>query len=424
MVSSSSAFAPAVAASLRIKGEPTTEHRTSRSNTNGGATLLAAVIFTGSPVRCGRSCSSAARRYRESLSDEPSLMQPDHNNGVKPLFTIAIPTFNRSEWLGRCVASALAQTHDSFEVLVSDNGSDDETPQVLAEISDPRLITIRQPRNIGPIANWNACVENARGEFIVMLSDDDYLAPHFLSRCGELVADRTKPVQVIVALGDVVDPDTGWMNTARQSRALRTGIRRGTDVLSEFLLGAISPQMCTVAIRTTSLRSAGGFPQGWHHAGDLATWVPLLLDGDVGFENEACGTHSAHANTQTAGMSLETRLEEFDRLGRVLVDAAVVIDDRATAVVIARLTRRYVARNLIGHIGSERRHGASRRVLASTAWRWRHRLVDLSTTDIRTTLRPIALFLAPSWVAGEASKIKRGFTKRASARRHAASLLP
>ena len=423
MVSSSGAFAPAVAASLRIKGEPTTEHRTSRSNTNGGATLLAAVIFTGSPVRCGRSCSSAARRYRESLSDEPSLMQPDHNNGVKPLFTIAIPTFNRSEWLGRCVASALAQTHDSFEVLVSDNGSDDETPQVLAEISDPRLITIRQPRNIGPIANWNACVENARGEFIVMLSDDDYLAPIFSADAASwwpIVRNQCKSLSPSAMLSiPTLDDDT-----TRQSRALRTGIRRGTDVLSEFLLGAISPQMCTVAIRTTSLRSAGGFPQGWHHAGDLATWVPLLLDGDVGFENEACGTHSAHANTQTAGMSLETRLEEFDRLGRVLVDAAVVIDDRATAVVIARLTRQYVARNLIGHIGSERRHGASRRVLASTAWRWRHRLVDLSATDIRTTLRPIALFLAPSWVAGEASKIKRGFTKRASARRHAASLLP
>ena len=204
--------------------------------------------------------------------------------------------------------------------------------QVLAEFSDPRLVIIRQPRNIGPIANWNACVEHARGEFIVMLSDDDYLAPHFLTRCDDVRPDRTEAVRVIVALGDVVDPGTGWMNPARQSQALGTGIRRGTDVLSEFLLGAISPQMCTVAIRTESLRDAGGFPQGWHHAGDLVVWVPLLLDGDVGFVNEACGTQSTHADTQTAGMSLETRLEEIDRLGRVLVDAAVVIDDRATAV--------------------------------------------------------------------------------------------
>ena len=352
-------------------------------------------------------------------------MQPDHkNNGVKPLFTIAIPTFNRAEWLGRCVGSALAQTHDSFEVLVSDNGSDDETPQVLAEISDPRLITIRQPRNIGPIANWNACLEHARGEFIVMLSDDDCLAPHFLSRCDPFASDRTRPVQVIVTLGDVVNPGTGWVNPARQSRKLRTGIQRGTDVLSEFLLDTISTQMCTVAIRTESLRDGGGFPPGWHHTGDLVAWVPLLLDGDVGFVNEACGTQTTHADSQTAGMALETRLEEIDRLGRVLIEADGVIEDRETVVAIERLTRRYVARNLIGHIGIQRRSGASRREVASTAWRWRHRLVALGPADVSVALRPIALFVAPSWIMGEASKIKRGLTKRAHARRHAPTLLP
>ena len=80
----------------------------------------------------------------------------------------------------------------------------------------------------------------------------------------------------------------------------RTGIQRGTDVLAEFLLDTISTQMCTVAIRTQTLRDRGGFPPGWHHAGDLVAWVPLLLDGDVGFVNEACGTHTTHADSQTA----------------------------------------------------------------------------------------------------------------------------
>jgi glycosyltransferase involved in cell wall biosynthesis len=344
-------------------------------------------------------------------------MQPEHiSEGSRlPLFTIAIPTFNRAKWLARCVPSALAQEHDSFEVLVSDNASDDATSHVLDGFSDPRLITIRQPRNIGPIANWNACVEQARGEFIVMLSDDDYLAPHFLGRCDDVVHDRTRPVRVIVALGDVVDPGSGWKSPAQQSRVVSTGIRSGTAVLAEFLLGAISPQMCTVAVRTESLREAGGFPQGWHHAGDLVTWVPLLLEGDVGFVNEACGTHSTHADAQTAGMSLETRLGEIDRLGRVLLEGAAEIDDPGTAASIGGLTRRYVARNLVGHIGSERRSGARRRELVSSAWRWRHRLVDLRAADLRATVRPIALFVAPSWVAGKVSKIKRGVATRADA---------
>jgi len=351
-------------------------------------------------------------------------MQPDtENSGVNPLFTIAIPTFNRAEWLGRCVGSALAQTHDSFEVLVSDNASDDETQHVLAGLSDPRLVTVRQPVNIGPIANWNACLEHARGEFIVMLSDDDRLAPHFLSRCDPFASERTRPVKVVVTLGDSVNPASGWVSPARQSRKLGTGIQRGTDVLAEFLLDTITTQMCTVAIRTESLRDAGGFPPGWHHTGDLVAWVPLLLDGDVGFVNEACGTQTAHANSQTARMALETRLEEIDRLGRVLIESDGVIEDQATVVTIERLTRRYVARNLIGHIGIQRRSGATRRQLAATAWRWRHRLVALRPADVSVALRPIALFVAPSWIVREASKIKRALTRRTNAGRHARTLL-
>jgi hypothetical protein len=175
--------------------------------------------------------------------------------------------------------------------------------------------------------------------------------------------------------------------------------------------------MCTVAIRTETLRGEGGFPQGWHHVGDLVAWLPLLLDGDVGYANEACGTYSTHANTQTAGMALEMRLEEIDRLGLTLVDAARRIDDPDTSAAIASLTRRYVARNLVGHIGSERRSGASRRVIASTAWRWRSRLVNLSLRDIRAAVKPIGLFLAPSLAVDEMSKIKRGLARRARAGR-------
>jgi hypothetical protein len=245
-----------------------------------------------------------------------------------------------------------------------------------------------------------------------MLSDDDYLAPYFLSRCAGLLVNSTDRIRVIVALGDAVNLDTGWRNPARRSRVLQTGIQRGTEVLSEFLLDAITPQMCTVAIETESLRDSGGFPEGWHHFDDLVAWLPLLFEGDVGFVNESCGIQSAHSSSQTAGMALDTRLEEIDRLGRVLLAAGSTIGDRATAVGIARLTRRYVARNLLGHIGAERRNGGSRRTVASKAWRWRHRIVELSLADLRVTLRPIALLVAPLWFAGAIGTVTRRFTKR------------
>src|SRR4029434_4251541 len=91
---------------------------------------------------------------RGSIPSDPTLPNPTGH----PLFTIGIPTFNRAQWLARSVHSALSQTFSSFEVLVSDNASEDETAEVLRQFSDQRLAIIRQPRNIGPIANWTACV--------------------------------------------------------------------------------------------------------------------------------------------------------------------------------------------------------------------------------------------------------------------------
>ena len=83
--------------------------------------------------------------------------------GANPMVTIAIPTFNRATWLRDCVRVALTQSYRRFEVLVSDNASSDETAMVLDQFSDERLRVVRQPRNIGATANWNACLAEARG---------------------------------------------------------------------------------------------------------------------------------------------------------------------------------------------------------------------------------------------------------------------
>lgn len=100
------------------------------------------------------------------------------------LVTIAIPTYNRLAYLKEAVASARAQTYRNIEILIGDDGSTPDTQtwaESLAAI-DPRIRYQRNETNRGMAGNWNTLVDAARGEFMVILADDDRLLPDFVER--------------------------------------------------------------------------------------------------------------------------------------------------------------------------------------------------------------------------------------------------
>ena len=202
-----------------------------------------------------------------------------------PLVTIAIPTFNRASLLRDCVLAALSQTYQHFEILVSDNASTDETEEVLREFSDRRLRVVRQKTNIGMLPNWNACLAEAKGDYIVFVSDDDRIAPWMLERCIALVKSNFA-ISIVIGLSDIHSIEMAKTRPGTTSRKLGTGIWDGSDILIEYLNDQINTAMCGIVIRTDSLRANGGFPIDLPHAADVAAWAPLLLRGKAGLVNE------------------------------------------------------------------------------------------------------------------------------------------
>lgn len=114
------------------------------------------------------------------------------------LVSVAIPTYNRAGDLERAVASVLAQTHHELELVISDNASSDATPEVCARLAaaDERVLVVRQAVNRGPVANFNSVLEQLRGRHVMLLADDDALAPEFVERC--LATFATEPRASIV----------------------------------------------------------------------------------------------------------------------------------------------------------------------------------------------------------------------------------
>jgi hypothetical protein len=114
------------------------------------------------------------------------------------LVSIGIPTFNRAATLRRAAESALAQTYPNVEVVVSDDGSTDDTRAVCEELHerDPRLRYLRSTANQGLAANHNVLFTRMRGEYVMLLADDDWLEPDYVERC--LASLRARRDHVLV----------------------------------------------------------------------------------------------------------------------------------------------------------------------------------------------------------------------------------
>jgi glycosyltransferase involved in cell wall biosynthesis len=99
-----------------------------------------------------------------------------------PFFSIVIPTFNRSDLFPSAVQSILNQTFEDFEIVVSDNCSVDDTPQVAKQFADARFRYVKTPQHFTIGDSWEFARSQAVGKLIFMLSDDDALLPAALER--------------------------------------------------------------------------------------------------------------------------------------------------------------------------------------------------------------------------------------------------
>jgi len=101
-----------------------------------------------------------------------------------PLVTIGIPAFNASRYIADCLRSVTNQSFDDFEVIVTDDGSTDNTCEIVNSFSDRRIRLVRDNINLGIAARINQQVDMARGRFFCRMDADDIM---FVSRLEKQV---------------------------------------------------------------------------------------------------------------------------------------------------------------------------------------------------------------------------------------------
>lgn len=188
-----------------------------------------------------------------------------------PLVTVYIPTFNRVELLKRAVESVRQQTHQNLEIIIVDDCSTDDTHEYLEEIAkqDSRIRYFIKEKNSGACVSRNIAIENAKGEFITGLDDDDYFSRHrinfFLNK-----ADLLNKYEFLF--------DTFYLKKDSKLQKLKFDFLKPRLVnFNDLLMGNyVGNQIFTKSDR---LKKSGGFDiylSAWQ---DLELWMRLLIKG-------------------------------------------------------------------------------------------------------------------------------------------------
>lgn len=112
-----------------------------------------------------------------------------------PAISVIIPAYNSAETIRRVADSVLAQSFRDFELIIIDDGSTDDTSQILQSYQDKRLRIYTQ-KNQGPALTRNHGIELARGKYIMFIDSDDYVADGYLEKYYRTITDQNSDLVI------------------------------------------------------------------------------------------------------------------------------------------------------------------------------------------------------------------------------------
>lgn len=219
---------------------------------------------------------------------------------TRPLVSILIPTYNRANYLGEAIDSALSQTYKNIEIIVHDDASTDGTPELLKRYHDPRLRVIRTEDNHGMLGGWNYIVKQAKGDYIKFLASDDLLEPTCVS---ELVAAAIMHQGAAIITCQRKFIDSHGMVVKKMSFASKDtvvdGIKHGRWILTTLRENKIG-EPTAVLYPTKLVKLAGEYDPKFSQFADFEYWIRLLQFGDIVYVHKPLCSFRTHAGSNTS----------------------------------------------------------------------------------------------------------------------------
>ncbi|MCK4792141.1 MAG: glycosyltransferase family 2 protein [Desulfobacteraceae bacterium] len=217
------------------------------------------------------------------------------SENYKPcLVSVIIPTYNRAHLIRRAIESVLNQTCQDFEIIVIDDGSIDDTKEVIESFNDERILYIRHNRNKGGAAARNTGIQAAKGEYIAFQDSDDEWLPEKLEKQIEHFTKCSDSVGVVYCSHHTQDDLSG-----RIWKAPLSDLRRGN--VYNFLLNGWCPASTSFFLLARRIfEKSGIFDETLPSFQDYDLWIRVAKHYEFEFVGEPLVIKHEHSGSQVA----------------------------------------------------------------------------------------------------------------------------
>jgi len=251
------------------------------------------------------------------------------SNIDSPLVSVCVPMYNGEEYIRETLDSIVSQTYSNIEVVVVDDGSNDNSIKIVEEYSnkDSRIKLYRNEKNLGLVGNWERCIEKANGDWIKFLFQDDVMQ----SRCVEkmLIACIKHDVKFALCARNFKFEENANHKTKEtftyeltkpenvfSRKSYYTPYETSQLISTHLIENVLGEPICTLFHKSLH-QQFGGFDANMRQMVDYAYNLKIVLNNSFVFLDEKLVTFRVHSDSTTNKNILNSSQKKADKFSAI-----------------------------------------------------------------------------------------------------------
>ncbi len=244
--------------------------------------------------------------------------------------SIIVPIYKTEKYLKRCIDSLLNQTESNIEVLLINDGSPDNSDEIVKTYEDSRIVYIEK-KNEGIGKTRNLGIKKARGEYLMFIDSDDYIAPE----CVEKMYERAKKDDLDLLISDFYKDIDGTFKEVRVASFPNCNIKDDPSIITELNLGPCNKIYRRTIFADKNIR----FEEKLKYEDSPFILKAIMASKKIGKIDECLSYYVIHSGSETT--TRDEKIFDILSISQIIIDELSKYDymkDALTDVMVATLT--------------------------------------------------------------------------------------